>query len=300
VPYSCTFSVAPAASGTNTGSIGWDAAAAFTTGNAASSGAVAYTFAALHVTDTFKGALGTISSPAASTVYPYARTIANAVGGRCATYDNTASITETEQSASQSVTICNTNTGALTIGFWQNKNGQGIITGSGPAVGVCTVGGWLRSNFAPFADLSGTATCAQVGTYVTNVIKAANASGASMNAMLKAQMLSTTLDVYFSTPGLGGNKIGAPTPIGTVNIDLTKVCNMLDGSSGTGTCSGSYANASSAFGGATSMTVINMLLFQNTVSNIGGSNWYGQVKAVQGLAKNSFDAINNRAAQIAP
>ena len=46
-----------------------------------------------------------------------------------------------------------------------------------------------------------------MATYVTNVIKAANASGAAMNAMLKAQMLATALDVYFSDPALGGNKI---------------------------------------------------------------------------------------------
>jgi hypothetical protein len=48
---------------------------------------------------------------------------------------------------------------------------------------------------------------------------AANASGASMNAILKAQMLSTALDVYFGTPSLGGNKIGAATPLGGVKIN---------------------------------------------------------------------------------
>jgi len=41
------------------------------------------------------------------------------------------------------------------------------------------------------------------------------------------------------------------------------------------------------------MTVINMLLYQNNVSNAGGSIWYGQIKATQGLAKDVFDAINN-------
>jgi hypothetical protein len=113
-------------------------------------------------------------------------------------------------------------------------------------------------------------------------------------------MLATALDVFFSDPTLGGNKINAPTPIGTVKIDLTQVCNMLDGSGGTGNCTGSYQNASSAFGGNTSMTVLNMLLFQNSVSNSGGSAWYGQIKATQQLAKNAFDAINNQAALIAP
>src|SRR5438445_10432785 len=55
-----------------------------------------------------------------------------------------------------------------------------------------------------------------------------NAGGAAMNTMLKAQMLATALDVYFSDPALGGNKIGAPGPIGSDLIDLTKVCNMID------------------------------------------------------------------------
>jgi hypothetical protein len=53
-----------------------------------------------------------------------------------------------------------------------------------------------------------------VATYVTNVIKAANAGGTSMNPMLKAQMLATSLDVYFRDPALGGNKISVPAPIG--------------------------------------------------------------------------------------
>jgi len=118
--------------------------------------------------------------------------------------------------------------------------------------------------------------------------------------MLKGQMLATSLDVYFSDPTLGGNKINAPTPLGLVKIDLTQVCAMIDGSGG-GVCTGVYQNASSAFGPATSMTVLNMLLFQNTVSTPpSGSFWYGQVKATQQLAKNAFDAINNQVALIAP
>jgi hypothetical protein len=197
------------------------------------------------------------------------------------------------------VKVCGAVTGGLTIGFWQNKNGQGIITGGASLSNVCKSGTWLRQ-FAPFQDLSATATCAQVGTYITNVIKAANASGATMNAMLKAQMLATALDVYFSDSALGGNKISAPTALGGVNVDLTQICKMIDNpTSGTATC-GSRYSVSGAFGGATSMTVMNMLLFQNTVSNAGGSVWYGQVKATQELAKNAFDAINNQVALVAP
>jgi hypothetical protein len=121
-----------------------------------------------------------------------------------------------------------------------------------------------------------------------------------MNAMLKAQDVATSLDVYFSDPALGTNKIGAAQPLGGVKIDLTKVCNMIDSSSGTATCSGAIINTSGAFGGATSGTVSFLLTYAASQSNAGGSVWYGQVKATQGLAKNTFDAINNQAAYIAP
>jgi hypothetical protein len=226
------------------------------------------------------------------TIFTYSRTVPIPVND-CVSYDNTATFTTndtgTTSSASQTVKVCGpAKTGALTIGFWQNKNGQGIITGGASISGVCKSGTWLRQ-YAPFQDLSATATCAQVGTYVTNTIKAANASGASMNAMLKAQMLATALDVYFSDPALGGNKIGAPAPIGGVAIDLTKICKNI------GTCS-IYENVSSAFGGATSMTVSQMLTYAASQSNIGGSVWYGQVKATQEPAKDAFDAINNQVA----
>jgi hypothetical protein len=95
------------------------------------------------------------------------------------------------------------------MGYWQNKNGQAIITGGTSISGVCKSGTWLRQ-YAPFQDLSATATCAQVATYVTNIIKAANASGAAMNAMLKAQMLATALDIYFSNPALGATRSMRP------------------------------------------------------------------------------------------
>src|SRR5262249_2764593 len=134
---------------------------------------------------------------------------------------------------------------------------------------------WLRQ-FHPFSDLTQT-TCGSspslgapsatgVVGYVYTTIKAAQCTSTSKtcNAMLKAQMLATALNVYFSDPALGGNRIGAPAPIGGVTIDLTKICAMIDGSGGSATCGGSFENVSSAFGGATSMTVMNMLLYQNT------------------------------------
>ena len=185
------------------------------------------------------------------------------------------------------------------MGFWQNKNGQAIITGGASTAGVCNSGTWLRQ-YASFQDLNASATCTQVAAYVSSIIKAANASGAAMNAMLKAQMLATALDVYFSDGSLGGNKIGAPAPIGGVLIDLTTICKMSD-SNGTGTCSGTYYDVSAAFGGASKLKVSEMLAYAAGQSNSGGSTWYANVKATQEMAKNAFDAINNRCSfQAAP
>jgi hypothetical protein len=308
--YTCTYSSAPSPiAGTNTGRADWDASAAstpdaFATGTAgASFGAPTSTVnKTITVTDTFNGGspttLGTLTAtdttPYTTKTYTYSRTVAVPTFN-CVSYPNTTKIVETNQTANRLATVCGpARTGALTMGFWQNKNGQGIITGGASTGGVCNSATWLRT-YAPFQDLSATATCTQVATYVTNVIKAANASGAAMNAMLKAQMLATALDVYFSDPALGGNKIGAPAPIGGVKIDLTKICKMADSSNG-GSCTNAYQNVSSAFGGATSLTVSQILAYAASQSNAGGSTWYGQVKATQEMAKNTFDAINNQVA----
>ena len=118
----------------------------------------------------------------------------------------------------------------------------------------------------------------------------------ALNAMLKAQMLATALDVYFSDPALGLNKINAPTPIGGLAVDLTMVCKMIDSTAGTAMCSGIYQNVSLAFKGSTCLTVSQLLSCAASNSNVGGSVWYAQVKSTQELAKNTFDAINNRVA----
>jgi hypothetical protein len=310
--YSCTFSAAPSATGTNTATVTWDADAAHTPSGSAV-GTADYTFAdpttrvnrTINVTDAFNGGAAAALTGGMLTAsddlahltganLAYSRSLTVPATG-CVTYPNTATITQTAQSSSASVEVCGpAKTGALTIGYWQNKNGQGIITGQAKT-GTCGSATWLRQ-YAPFQDLGATSTCAQVATYALNVIKAANASGAAMNAMLKAQMLATALDVYFSDAALGGNKIGAPGPIGAVKVDLTMICKMIDNSSaGTGACGGTYRNTTAAFGGAVLPTVSQLLTYAASQSNAGGTVWYGQIKATQELAKDTFDAINNSA-----
>jgi hypothetical protein len=292
--YTCTYAAKPVPySGVNTATVDWSgpdisntASFAFDTGMAGNPTNISKT---VTVTDTMTGfptlTLGTVTggttTPFTTRTFTYSRTIAVPSFG-CQSHTNTARIVETGQTAQKTVTVCGPmNVGGKTIGFWQNKNGQDIIKKAGAISGVCKLTPFLRQ-FVPFQDLSATASCTTVAAYVNNVIKAANASGASMNAMLKAQMLATALDVYFSDPALGGNKIGAPAPIGNVVIDLTYIKS-----------NGGYQNVSSAFSGATSLTVKDMLTYAASQSNVGGSTWYGNVKSTQEMAKNAFDAINN-------
>ncbi len=282
VGYSCP---SDGTNGTNTATVTWDPATSFTPdGSVPGSADFAFTTPAqtfdktITVSDSYGGPLGSVagtdSQPFASATFGYSRTIT--VQPNCIDYPNTATINETGQSSSATVTVCGfASTGALTMGYWQNKNGQGIINGANQA----NLGNWLRQ-FHPFSDAPSSA----LGTYVTNIIKAANASGAAMNPMLKAQMLATALDVYFSDPALGGNKINAPAPIGSVSIDLTKV-NAPVGS-------GTYEDDSAAFSSGCE-TVSAALTDAAGHSNPGGSVWYAQVKATQQLAKDAFDAVNN-------
>jgi hypothetical protein len=309
VAYSCTWASAPSpTSGTDTATVTWDKTAAYTPdGSATNTAAFAFTTptkrenSPVTVTDTFNSlttTLGTVTAsdttPYTSKTFSYSRAVPMPTFG-CLSYTNTAKIAQTGQSAYRTITVCGpVKTGALTIGYWQNKNGQAIITGGGSTSGVCNSGTWLRQ-YLPFQDLSASASCSSMASYVTTVVKAASASGASMNAMLKAQMLATSLDVYFSDASLGGNKI-APAPIGSVTIDLTAICKMIDSTTGSATCGGTYQNVSSAFGGATSLTVSQLLAYAASQSNTGGTTWYGQVKATQEMAKNAFDAVNNQAA----
>jgi hypothetical protein len=292
--YSCP-TLASGASGINTVTVGWDAAAADTpSGSTTNTATYAFTTPSttvnqtINVTDSYAGALGTVtandSAPFASRAFTYSRTVP-VPANTCVNYPNTATIVQTGATASQGVRVCGAVTGGLTMGFWQNKNGQGIIGKADQA----SLGTFLTA-YNPFKDQP--ASGKSWKDYTTAVIKAANASGASMNAMLKAQMLATALDVYFSSAA-SGNPIKAPAALGGVKVDLTQVCKNI------ATCT-VFEDTSSAFGGATSMTVGNLLAHASGQSNAGGSVWYAQVKSTQELAKDTFDAINNAVAFAAP
>ncbi|MBK6440844.1 MAG: hypothetical protein IPH27_05605 [Actinomycetales bacterium] len=294
--YSCSYPTKPSSyTGTNTATATWDAGAAHTTSGSAT-GQAPVNFAmtkevnkTVTVTDqavvtgttTVASAktLGTATwnADGTPTVFAYTNTYSVPKNG-CTSYTNTATITETGQTATAVVKVCGPPwIGDGTIGFWQNKNGQAIITGGAYTktlvgtkyVNICNVTGWLRQ-FAPFQDLSATATCTQVAAYVSTVLKAANASGATMNAMLKGQTLAAALNYYYTT--LEPRRDAPLGSLSTMTFDISPW--------------------SGAFGGATTMTLMQMLSYASSQSNVGGSIWYAQVKTTQGLAKDAFAAIN--------
>jgi hypothetical protein len=219
---------------------------------------------------------------------------------------------------SGTLTITGNGTGALSMGFWNNSNGQNIISKYCNPSGGTSLMKFL-TGFNPFKDDNAT-TCANEAKYVSGIINAASCSGSACNAMLRAQMLAAALDVYFSTPSLGGNLVGAynglgaSTPaLGGVAIDLSSVGSMVDGSSGAmvASFSGTFEDARSEFGITTSYkgtTVLQLLSYANYASATNGSpvaspntgqTWYMNNKGRQVIAKDVFDNINNIIAKIA-
>ena len=287
--YSCTYPAPPSpSSGTDTATATWDSVAYYTP-DASSAGTAGVDFSTVSplvvdgtvaVGDSLVGPLGTVSyGDGATSVITYAYSFA-VPNDACSTNSNTATFTASTSgatgSAGASAKVCG-KTGALSMGFWKNSGGQGIIKGGASASGVCNVGTWLRQ-YAAFQSLSPAATCSQVASYVSATISNANAKSATNNQMVSAQMLATALDVYFSDPTLGGNLIAAPAPVGGVTVALTSL--------------GGH-DVSPAFGGSASMTVSGMLSYMNNVYN--GGNWYAGVKSTQSLAIGAFNFINNSA-----
>jgi hypothetical protein len=299
VDFAYTCSLAPGdetATLTNTASVTWDEQvlgsdilvagdASDTTDTVAFSGTEVGECAA--VTDTFPelaalpGDESVCDTGADGTAFTYTKSFPLTSPG-CTTVDNTASLTPVDgvagDQATATVKVCKDPlaTGARTIGFWQNKNGQAVLGTSCPGATA------YLTSLNPFKDLT-VLTCKGLQDYVKKVLGAATAAGPTMNAMLKGQMLATALDVHYTGPGstTTSQKFLPHSTLGDVDVDLTHV----DGTA-----------VSAAFGGASHLTVSQALSHAASQSNSGGTVWYGQAKTTQELAKNLFDAINNERA----
>jgi hypothetical protein len=270
------------------------------------------------------GTLGTVCSTDTSpTTFKYSNTV-NVPASGCVTVNNTATFTTnttgTTGSAGQSVQVCGpTPTGALTIGFWKNSNGNSLIQNyCAPAnkTSLATYLSGLGTGSGPFSDAAGK-TCSQLVTYVNNIIKGATAT--NMNVMLKAQMLATALDVYFSSYGYTATSVSKTKPpsnflpnggIGTFNMDMTAICPMVDNTTtGTATCKNNTPSTNASGSGAVpnaAMTVNAILTFAATVGSSpwatgayhAGDIWYyisatSANRTFEEVLKNIFDQINN-------
>jgi hypothetical protein len=196
--------------------------------------------------------------------------------------------------------------GARTIGFWRSKNGRALISngclGADRAAGTTDDLVPFLRRLNEFMDLQSTSTCSGVANYVVGTINAATRDKindpSNLNAMLKAQILGTALNIYFSDPLMGGNRLGAPAPIGQSLVDLQHLCNLKDLPSGEAVCSG-IRDVSAAFNGESSMSVAALVEWASAQASPASSTnrlaspWYGQDKTLQDLSKDAFDSINN-------
>jgi hypothetical protein len=206
------------------------------------------------VTDAFDGGSDiALSPPTASDDYTwtYTRSVFNTY---CHQYDNTATITETSQTDSDHVTFCGPNSGGLTMGWWQNKNGQSLLKAN-LANACSTFNGYLPAVFThgfgtylpdAYSSYFGKTTVAQsayyynsancggptnvksyLPTFDMNVFTAANASGTG-TWMVEGQWVAAALNTA-SYPNF--TSAGRPTLTATGNIVIPA---SLQGAGGIG------------------------------------------------------------------
>jgi hypothetical protein len=92
-----------------------------------------------------------------------------------------------------------------TIGFWHNKNGQGLITGATPVTGGLSLANWLATNFPYLYGAN-----APAGNNLTN---ASNATVAALfmtffavkGMNTDAQVMGGALAMWFTNSSLNGN-----------------------------------------------------------------------------------------------
>jgi hypothetical protein len=269
-----------------------------------------------HVTDPNSPTPPLPADTCATHTYNYSKTFT--VGAGCTDYKNTATETtddtSTAKTADATVTVCGpARTGALTIGFWKTTNGQNLVktycggTGtSGLAYYLAHLGGIS----GPFSNATSSTSCSALATYVYNLLNGANAK--NMNSMLKAQMLGTALDVWFSGPGWTSTTISKVKPpsgflsnnyLGTFNMDTTAVCPMVDNlSTGSATCKNNLPSTDAVAAGAvpsSPMAMQAILDFAATTPSpfnglTSASNWYGGNSTKEEILKNIFDQFNNQ------
>jgi len=269
------------------------------------------------VTDTVGGSLGTagLGDPNPKS-FTYSNTV-SVPQFNCVSVDNTATFktsdTGTTGSDSKTVQVCGpAKTGALTIGFWKTTNGQNLIK-TYCTSGSFNLGSYLAGLGAGSGPFSNAPTgCSSLASYVSTILTGASAT--NMNSMLKAQMLGTSLDVWFSGPGWTSTaKSGIKPPsnflshnsLGSFNMDTTAVCPMVDNlSTGTATCQNNTSSTNAVQAGAVPTSPMSMQAILGYAATTpspfngltSGSVWYGGNKTKEEVLKNIFDQFNNQLA----
>jgi hypothetical protein len=192
-----------------------DDALSATLADASAAGTVAWTSTSVnesaHVVDSFNGtAPVTLSADQLTNGYTNSVSLANA---GCRYVANTATVVSDDAgsatlgSATATVAAC-LQAGGHTIGFWQNKNGQSVITNAaGLTAKLASYGAvWNGTGF------SATFTGKQLAAWVTSVMS--GASSVDAVKMYRAQFLATALAGH--TNVLGVNLLNAGvTSVGT-------------------------------------------------------------------------------------
>ena len=93
---------------------------------------------------------------------------------------------------------------AATIGFWQNKNGQGLINSLNGGANATQLGNWMASTFSNmYGGLAGM-TNAEIGTFYQTLFKRNGKTSPGGPPKLDAQVMAVALAVYVTNETLAG------------------------------------------------------------------------------------------------
>ncbi len=217
--YSCTYSDEPASGTENTAVAAWDTTGDLAAGTADFSVGVDFSGATpdliddcIDVTDDFDGAgpvaLGTVCvgdpghvvGDATKWEFKYNRVI-DVPRNTCASHNNTAAFetddTQATGSSSETVTVCGPITGGFTLGYWSNKNGQGVLCDHDPAWrNLINALNLVGANGAAF-NVQLTGACNNNGAYGSFRAWLLAGIATNMSYMLSVQMATTALDVAY-------------------------------------------------------------------------------------------------------
>jgi len=275
--YQCTFT-SNMGSGTNLGTATWNSATAHTPTGTASGGA-SYDFATAATTTTGYDNI-TVSDPAAS---PTSKAFSDSgewvytvsydgVAGTCTTYDNTATITQTSQTASESVDVCvgaelsGSKTATATFDrtyLWDIQKSVDTESQNVPAGTDATFNYSVVASQTGVADsgytVSGTITVSNPNDWQSVAVNVADAIGAGWSCTFPNGSTGTvpaasngnpgTLDIDYTCTWTG---TGAPTLTGTNSATITWDAEDASTASGTTTATAGYTLA---IDGTTNKTV---------------------------------------------